>query len=142
KRMAYGFFASISFSTSATFTSVRPSDRVPPTRYFPSGVGVCGHQRGGVAARHRLPGRPCLPASQPLADFVPLVRDGPRPVPQFRSPAMSRTFRLALFAALLLTLPATSRSPLAGAAEPPKQKFCPIMTTDEIDPENAFEVDY
>ena len=54
---------------------------------------------------------------------------------------MSRPIRLALFAALALVT-GGSHPRLATAADPPKQKFCPVMTTDEIDPENAHEVEY
>ena len=46
---------------------------------------------------------------------------------------MTLTMILALFAAI----PTVSL-----AADPPKQKFCPVMTTDEIDPAEAKTVDY
>ena len=48
---------------------------------------------------------------------------------------MPRTARLALLAALALTV-----TPLA--ADPPKQTLCPIMTTDEVDPEHSAVVEY
>jgi YHS domain-containing protein len=44
---------------------------------------------------------------------------------------------LALFALALAPTSGTS-----AADEKARQKFCPVMTTDEIDPENAYEVDY
>ena len=48
--------------------------------------------------------------------------------------------RLAAFIAIALFL-APGPRPLA-ADDKTKQKFCPIMTTDEIDPDNAKVVDY
>lgn len=30
----------------------------------------------------------------------------------------------------------------AAAADPKRQKFCPVMTTDEVDPENAYDVQW
>lgn len=53
---------------------------------------------------------------------------------------MPRHVRPLVLAALALAV-----APTAGAVaadEKGKQKFCPVMTTDEIDPENAHEVDY
>jgi len=52
---------------------------------------------------------------------------------------MPRFVRLFAFVAVLAIVPGTR--PLA-ADEPAKQKFCPIMTTDEIDPDNAKTVEY
>jgi YHS domain-containing protein len=52
---------------------------------------------------------------------------------------MPRTVRFVLLAALALVAPAAR--PAAGDDQP-KQKFCPIMTTDEVDPENSTVVDY
>ena len=52
---------------------------------------------------------------------------------------MFRAIRFVPVAALALLVAPTHGS---GADDKVKQKFCPIMTTDEIDPENAHEVDY
>ena len=53
---------------------------------------------------------------------------------------MSRMVRFLVLAVLALAI-APPAHPVA-ADDTPKQKFCPIMTTDEIDPENAYTVDY
>jgi len=53
---------------------------------------------------------------------------------------MSRMVRFLVVAVLALAI-APPAHPVA-ADDTPKQKFCPIMTTDEIDPENAYTVDY
>lgn len=37
---------------------------------------------------------------------------------------------------------AAGGTPAAADPKPNKQKFCPIMTTDEVDPENSTEVEY
>jgi YHS domain-containing protein len=53
---------------------------------------------------------------------------------------MPRRARLAALAALALAVAPTAGT--RAADDKAKQKFCPIMTTDEIDPENAYEVEY
>ena len=52
---------------------------------------------------------------------------------------MPRTLRFGLLAAVALIV-VTIRPVVA--ADPPKQKFCPVMTTDEIDPAHSAAVDY
>lgn len=49
---------------------------------------------------------------------------------------MPRCARLIVLAAIAMAVGTVA------ADDKPKQKFCPVMTTDEIDPENAYEVDY
>ncbi|HEY3787806.1 MAG TPA: hypothetical protein VGL71_03080 [Urbifossiella sp.] len=53
---------------------------------------------------------------------------------------MTRIAKLPAFA--ILTLAAATLAQPLGADDKTKQKFCPVMTTDEIDPDNSKTVDY
>ena len=53
---------------------------------------------------------------------------------------MHQTLRLLAFALLVLAIAPATRP--RAADEPAKQKLCPIMTTDEIDPAESKSVEY